>query len=351
MSMTTNRFARAAASTLTAAVVGAALVAATPRPTATMINGVTFTYRISGSASQKQGGMGSSVMKVTMAGGNSRMDFQEGSVNPAMKKGGYMLIQAKEKRMLLVNPQDKAAIAMDVEGMGSMMGAALNNPMMKMTFTDSKFTYTDQGPGETILGYKTRKYASNTGFTMQMSIMGMKQKMTTSSETVSWITKDLSSLGDREAWEAWGKSFGSGMRQTNPELSKQMEAYYKEIGYGVALRTRTIGTNTDNKGKVMVDTTTMEVVDLQKANVDASMFEIPANYQITDMRQMLAPMAAAMDSAKAACAKLSEEERAQNPMCGGEGPNLKEAAKEGTKESAKDALKQGLGGLFKKKKP
>jgi hypothetical protein len=141
------------------------------------------------------------------------------------------------------------------------------------------------------------------------------------------------------------------MKQTNPELSKQMEAYYKEVGYGVALRTRTIGTNTDNKGKVTVDTTTMEVVDLQKANVDASLFEVPANYQITDMRQLLAPMAAAMDSAKAECAKLSEEERAKNPMCGGEGPDVKGAAKEGAKEGAKDALKQGLGGLFKKKKP
>jgi hypothetical protein len=62
-------------------------------------------------------------------------------------------------------------------------------------------------------------------------------------------------------------------------------------------------------------------------------------------------MAAAMDSAKAACEKLSAEERANNPMCGGEGPSVKEGAKEAGKESAKEALKSGIGGLFKKKKP
>lgn len=350
--MSSVRLARAAASTLSAGAVAALLIAATPATPAVLVNGVSFTYRITGSASQKQGGMGSSLMKVTMAGGNARMDFQEGTINPAMKKGGYMLIQGKEKRMLMVNPSEKAAIAFDAEGMGATMGAVMNNPMMKMTFTDSKFSYTDQGPGEAILGYKTRKYASTSGFTMQMSILGMKQRMTTNSETLSWVTKDLAStMGDRESWEAWGKSFGSGMKQTNPELSKQMESYYREVGAGVALRTRTIGTNTDNKGKVMVDTTTMEVVDLQKVSVDASIFELPSNYQVTDLRQLMAPMAAAMDSAKAACEKLSAEERANNPMCGGEGPSAKEGAKEAGKESAKDALKAGIGGLFKKKKP
>ncbi|MCU0636419.1 MAG: hypothetical protein MUE41_16240, partial [Gemmatimonadaceae bacterium] len=83
---------------------------------------------------------------------------------------------------------------------------------------------------------------------------------------------------------------------------------------------------------------------LQKVNVDASTFELPAGYEVMDLRQMMAPMAAAMDSAKKECAKLSEAERAQSPMCGGGAQ-----ADTAKAPAAKDALKSGLKGLFKKK--
>ncbi|MCU0647691.1 MAG: DUF4412 domain-containing protein [Gemmatimonadaceae bacterium] len=349
--MSPNRFARGVASTLVAGAAAGVLIAATPAPVARMASGVTFTYRMTSSAGQKQGGMGNSLMKVTMADGNARMEFQEGSANPMMKKGGYMLLQSKEQRMLIVDPKEKKAIALDAAGMGSGLGALADNPMVKMSFSDSKFSFTEQGAGETILGYRTRKVLITSAMTMNLRMMGMNQKMTIQTETLSWIASGLTALAGRETWEAWGKSFGSGLRQTNPELAKQMEQYQKAYGDGMALKQRSINTSTDGKGKVTVDTVMSEVIDLQKTSVDASMFELPAGYEVMDLRQMMAPLAAASDSLKKECAKLTEEERAKNPMCGGEMPSVGDQAKDGAKEGAKEALKQGIGGLFKKKKP
>jgi hypothetical protein len=336
-----SRFARVALATLTVGAAAGAVLAARPYPARTMVRGVTFTYQVTGTASQKQGGMGSMRMKVTMADGNARMEFTEGTANPMMKNGSYMLLQSAERRMLIVNPKDRNAIALDAEGMGMAMGAMADNPMLKVSYTNSSFSYKDVGAGEAILGYPTRKYETQYGTTMEMRILGMKRTQTTQSQTVMWVAKGLKDLADRATFEAWGKSFGSGVRQTNPELAAQMKQFQDEYADGMALRQRTISTMTDEKGKVTVDTVQAEVVELAKTDVDPSLFVLPSNYQVTDMRQAMGALSAAADSAKAECAKLSEEERAKSPACGGAGPGMK------------DALKGALpGGLFgRKKKP
>ena len=121
------------------------------------------------------------------------------------------------------------------------------------------------------------------------------------------------------------------MKATNPELAAEMKKYTAEYGKsGIALRTITWSTQTDKKGKVTADTISAEVTDLKTGAIDAAMFEIPQGYEVVDMSKMMAEMSASMDSAKAA-----------------EGKDGKKAEEKG---SASDALKQGLGGLLRKKK-
>ncbi len=304
-----------------------------PAPTAPVASGVTFTYRITSSSSDKRTRESRSMLStVRMQDGNVRMDYTEG-MTPLGEKNGYVLVQGEAGRFVVVNPKDKKAMIMSAEGFGSGMGALMNNPMLKMTMSNTSFRFKDMGAGETILGYKTRKVRTWYTSTMELKAMMMPdQKITTADSSDQWIATGMD-LGAKDM-EQWAKSFASGVKATNPELAAEMKKYTNEYGKsGIALRTITWSTQTDKKGKVTADTITSEVTDLKTGSIDASMFEIPKGYEVVDMSKMMAEMSASMDSAKAAGAK--------------DGKDGKKAEEKG---SASDALKQGLGGLLRKKK-
>jgi hypothetical protein len=84
---------------------------------------------------------------------------------------------------------------------------------------------------------------------------------------------------------------------------------------------------------VTADTVTMEITDLKKGDIDASIFEVPKGYEVVDLSQMMADATAKLDSVNAEAAKGEK------------------GAKKEEKPNAKDAIKAGLGGMFKKKPP
>lgn len=320
----------------TALVVGSLLLTAAkplPRPAVPptpVASGVTFTYRTTSTSSDKRTREARNMLTtVRMQDGNIRMDYVEG-VTPLGEKNGYVLVQGDAGKFVIVNPKDKKAMVMSAEGFGSGLGALMNNPMLKMTMSNTSFRYKDMGAGETILGYKTRKVRTWYTSTMELKAMMMPdQKITTADSSDQWIAQGMD-LGAKDM-ERWARSFASGVKATNPELEAEMKKYANEYAKsGIALRTITWSTQTDKKGKVTADTITAEVTDLKTGSIDAAMFEIPKGYEVVDMSKMMADMAASMDSAKAA-----------------EGKDGKKAEEKG---SASDALKQGLGGLLRKKK-
>lgn len=304
------------------------LTAARPIARAT---GISFSYRISSSSmDKKQKEARNMFANVRMQDGNIRMDYLEGT-NPMGQKNGYMIVQGDAGKFVIVDPKEKKAIVMTADAMGSGMGAMLNNPLMKLTVSNTSFRYKDLGAGETILGYKTRKVRTWYSSTVEMKVMMMNQKTVSNDSSDQWIANvDF----DPRTMEAWAKSFASGVKSTNPELAKDLANYTREYGRsGIALKTITWSTQTDKKGKVTADTLIMEVTDLKTGALDKSLFEIPAGYEVADMTKMMAEAGAAMDSAKAESAKGDKD------------------AKKDEKPSAKDAIKAGLGGMFKKKPP
>jgi hypothetical protein len=119
-------------------------------------------------------------------------------------------------------------------------------------------------------------------------------------------------------------------------------------------------TDTDDKGKVTSSTTTMEMTELKKASLDASLFEVPADYKVVDMKQTIAETEKAMEQAKKDCEK---EHGKGSASCDpsqinldslvvaartGVMEGLKEGVREAAKESAKDAVKRGIMGRLKK---
>lgn len=291
--------------------------------------GVTFNYRVTSTSSDKRRRESTSIYAtVRMQDGNVRMDYLEG-VTPTGKQGGYVLIQGAAQKFIVVDTKEKKAIVMTADAFGSGMGAMLNNPMFKMTYSNQSFRFKELGAGETILGHPTRKVRTWYTSTMEIKAMMMPdQKVVTSDSSDQWIASiDFG----QESFEAWANAFGSGVKAMNPELAAQMKDYNATYGRtGLPLKTVTWSTQTDKKGQVTTDQITMEVTDLKSGSIDPSMFEIPKGYEVMDMAQMMADAKAAAES---------------------EGGESGKEAKAEEKTSGKDAIKKGLGGLLKKKPP
>ena len=319
---------------LVVGVVGVAGARPTHRtsPASTRATGITFTSRTtSASADKRAREATANLTTVRMQDGNVRMDYTEG-MSPSGKKGGYVLVQGESGRFYIVDAKDKTALLMTADGMGSGMGAMLNNPMLKMTISNASFRFRDLGAGESILGYKTRKVRTYYSSTIETKVLMMTNKMQIADSTDQWIANvDF----DPRNLEIFAKSFSSGVKSTNPDLAIEMAKYTKEYGRtGLALKRVTWSTRTDKKGNVTGDTVTTEVSDLKTGALDASIFEIPKDYQVTDMTQIGAELKAAMDSANADSSK-----------------GTKKADKKDDKpQSAGDAIKAGIGGLFGRKK-
>lgn len=332
------------------AVLGAVLVvgaAAAARPLATaataaaMLDGVTFSYRVTSSRKDQKGAPPASfVSNVRLAGGNMRMDYVEGA-NPMAGKDGYIVIRGDDERLAIVSPKDKAVMVMDAAALGSGAGAALNNPMLKLAFKDAAFSYEDLGAGESVLGHRTHKYRLRQKYTMEMRIMGMRRSSTEESVTDQWVASDLKGVDER-AMQRWAKSFGAGIKVTNPDMARAMERYLKDAKGGLALKSMVVSTHGDGK-KTETDTTTMEVVELKNASHDASIFTWPDSYTVTDMGQLFT---AVRDSMRVAGAR-TDSANAANGTAGADtakGVDLKG-------EMKKEAIKAGIRGMLGRKKP
>lgn len=337
MSATSARAPRALTGVAVAAAGALLLMAARPvtpvvPSTAPRATGLTFTYRITSSSEDKrQREARSSLSTVRMQDGNIRMDYLEG-LTPTGQKNGYVIVKGETGQFIVVNPKDKQAMIMTADAAGSGLGALMNNPMLKITMSNTAFRFKDMGAGETILGYKTRKVRTWYTSTMELKAMMMPdQTITTSDSSDQWIATGIDM--DAKNLENWARRFGSGVKSTNPQLAADMQKYTNEYGRsGMALKTVTWSTQTDKKGKVTADTVTMEITDLKKGDLDAALFEVPKGYEVVDLSQMMAGVGAKMDSLNAEAAKGEQAGKEEKP-------------------SAKDALKSGLGGLLKKKKP
>lgn len=321
---------------VTAVAGSAALLSAArpaPRPASRPVpraTGVTFKYRMTSSSDDKRAREMKNVFAtVSMQDGNIRMDYLEG-LTPTGQKNGYVLVQGETGKFIVVNPKDKQAMVMTADGFGSGLGALMNNPMLRMTISNTSFRYKDMGAGEPILGYKTRRVRTWYSSTMELKAMMMPdQKVVSNDSSDQWIATGID-VGGAKNMEAWARSFASGVKSTNPELAAELKKYTSEYGRsGMALKSITYSTQTDKKGKVTADTLTMEITELKTGAIDPSTFEVPKGYEVMDMSQMMAGLGEKMDSVNKANGEEKKEE----------------------KPSAKDALKKGLGGFLKKKPP
>jgi hypothetical protein len=318
-----------------AGVLGLSLIAARPLPTeppstSARIAGMTFVWTVTSSSTDKNRKKATdSKARVRIAGDRVRMDYQDGTGPAGFSKDAYTVLDGKAGTINVVNAKNKEVVVMDAAAFGTGMGMALNNPMMKMTISNVSFSYTDLGAGEPVLGRATRKVRVRHGYTVEMKILGMTQRTTSSDSSDQWIAKVPEFEAD--GLMAWSKSFGAGIKASAPELAKLMDAYEQDYTRGgMVLKSVTWSTETDKNGKSQQDVVTTEVTELSTGDLDPAIFEIPAGYKVVNVGDALKSAQAALDSA------------AKGDSAG------KADAK---KPSAADAVKSGLGGVLRGRRP
>jgi hypothetical protein len=270
--------------------IGSYAIAATPvvPPSPSVAaGGLTFMYKVTSTSTEKGRREATNVnARVRMQGGNARMDYVEGK-GPMGQKGAYILLTSSPAQFSLVNDKEKQVMVMDPTLLGSGFGALMDNPLMKLTIKNSKFSYRDMGAGETVMGYKTRRVMVYNSAETEMKIIGMTRRSSSSDSSEQLIAVGMNADVDEASLAAWGKSFTSGLKATNPELAAEFAKYDKEYGRtGMVLKSTTWSTMTDNKGKVTTDMTTMEVTELTKGAIEPSVFAIPANYSVLNLNDL-----------------------------------------------------------------
>ena len=297
-------------------------------------NGVTFSYRMTSFSPDKRTREAtSSLATVRMLDGDVRMDYLEGGAMTG--DGGYLLFTAATGGIAIVNPQDKSALVMSPETFGLVLGAMMNNPMVKISTSNQSFRYKDLGDGGPMLGYRTRRVRTWTTSTVSVKMPMVNQTTTTTDSSDHWFASGFDASLLRN-FEAWGKSFSRGVKATNATAGVEFAKFQTEFAkMGMPLRTMTWSSATTDKGKTTTDSLLIEVTELKVGPLDAALFRIPTSYTVTEMGKVMSDAKTEMNQAKA--------EGARDQVEG--------TTKTDEQPSAKDLVKQGIGGLLKRKKP
>jgi hypothetical protein len=213
--------------------------------------------------------------------------------NPVMPTGSYIVIN--EQGTFLVNPAASTYARFDMS-MFEGMTQALNESgiMNTFEFKDIAIEKIVDEAGESIEGYPTRHYQFKSTWTMAMA----GSPMTTKVDSVEdiWATTELaipvqanmpfdqSALPPsvKELADAQGlKNIEGFPLRTVTAQTTKVDMGMKGLGAGLAQRmaNRAMG----GMGAGGTVTTTMEVTDIQEADIPAETFEIPAGYTETQI--------------------------------------------------------------------
>jgi hypothetical protein len=253
----------------------------------TSFGGLTFT------AVTSTDGKTSSTAQVWSDGTKTKSLVTTTVENPIMPAGSYILVN--DQGMYLVNPEASTYARFDVSMLEGMT-QALNESGIGSTFEfkDIAIEKTLDEAGESIEGYATRHYQFKS--TWKMVVAG--SPMTTQVDSVEdiWTTTEIALPAQarasfdqsalppsvQELADAQGimNVEGFPLRTVTVQTTK-MDMGMRGFGAGLAQRmaNRAMGGGGGNS------TTTVEVKDIEEADIPAETFELPAGYTETQLFQ------------------------------------------------------------------
>ena len=213
-----------------------------------------------------------------VSGDKARVEFKE-SGNPMAKAGAYLITKDGGKTIYLVDPKEKTYAEWDIQAMLGLVGAVTQGmgPLLKMEFSDPKVEKLLDEDGGTVAGLPTRHTKYRTSYNMKVKVLGMGNEGSVVTEQEVWATDSLQDVG----LGVWLRS--DPPRTGNPQFDKLIDAEV-ERATGFPLKTVTVSTTTQKKGKTTTTRSVMQVTQIDtKADVAAASFEIPAGYQETQL--------------------------------------------------------------------
>ena len=340
---------RSAALVVGVVVVTAAAAAAPAAP------GVSFLMRTT------SGGAGASaapsVNRVRVQGETMRFDAEgPAPASGDVTAGGYTLLDGPGRRAVVVMPERKQYMEIrfdDTTTQALMTAAAVS----ATTVTDVQVRGESLGAGEAVSGMPTRRFRLTTDYTYRdggaPAAVAGKMRVVES----YWVSDKLAGVAD--PLEQLGRTLGgrggfgaspfAGVSATSVgALLEKRAAEQRRLFKGMPARTVTVTTDVKPGGERSEQTTTTEISDVVRGEMDPALFRVPDGYTKFDMKQMLnvsAQMKAALrgraDAAGAAAADTTS-------MLDAAKDGAKEGAKEGLREGAREAAGRKMRGIFKR---
>lgn len=224
----------------------------------------------------------SSTVAAWVDGDRAMITFRDQDQTGMFDAGSYLLTTDAGATLYLVNPQERSYTEMDLEGLFNMVGNVMNavGGVVRMEFTDFKKEKVSEAPGESILGYPTTHHHFDTGYTMSMAVLGMRNETHTETEYHIWCTPGFDAAG----FHVWLRP--DRFRTGHEELDQLIAQEYVSQDC-LPLRTRAIETRSGNRGRSTTTTTTTEVTVLREEQAPAGTFELPADYEARPLSAFL----------------------------------------------------------------
>jgi len=256
----------------------------------------------------------SMALKYQVTARNLLMEFVQvsGMAEMGIVEGMTQILDDRDSSMTTVMPAQHMAMVMhlsDLLGSAPGMRAAMT-PKIEPHVTSSNVE--DLGPGERILGHATHRYRITTTGTMDVTIMGRTCTKRTDAVEEMWMAPDVDLM---PAMQTMMKHYGTSTGVAAPDL-QQLGASGPHLK-GTALRAVSRTTAADATGKAVPVTTTTEYVEMSQAPIAASVFVVPADYQIMDTRKLMAEIPAGVMDSVMAKAKADGQEGGLKNLCGG----------------------------------
>jgi hypothetical protein len=329
--------------------------------------GLSFTIKSS------SGGEGASpsVTRVQALGGVLRFDGDP-SRQSAGGAGSYVLVTPAAKKLSIVMPERRQYLEIDFgDSTGQALGAMASMMAATTVISDIQVSGSALGAGGSVSGYGTSRYRISTSDSEVASGAERPRKVRLVEEF--WVTNELKDIPD--PMEAFTRAFGgrNGMPQmggTMGELLRRRGEAQRKLFSGMPIRSVAKSTIVESDGTTTEETSTTEIVDLKRTDIEASAVRVPAGFAKTDFKSFFslggqmrgalrasgtrsAGAAKGGDSASFADDVASSAKDGAKRAVDETKQETKDAAKDaahGQVDAAKDKAKCALGGMFGRKK-
>ena len=225
-----------------------------------------------------------------VAGRNMRVD-EIGHTGPVRgsQTGTVMIMRGDKKKIYGLDTAKKEYYELDLAKMQSQVGAMLKSmPGMEMKFSDLKATVQDLGEGETLLGHPTRHFKVTNSMTMNAMMQAESLSISMESTSDAYYAKDIPL--DESSMMAGDTSMLSQFRDLIPGVNAQkFRDEFKKLPKLVPLKSVNMMSSYFGPMDVTVKVTQV-VTKVEKKQVPASIFEIPAGYRKIEMPALAGPM-------------------------------------------------------------